>query len=239
MIELFHITKRYTRDSQALTDVNLKVDKGEFVFITGASGAGKTTLLKHLFAAERPTAGQILIDGRNITRIKDRDIPKLRRNIGVVFQDFKLINHWTVFQNVAFVLEIQGVHKNEIKRKVWHSLKMVRLHHKLDSFPLKLSGGEQQRVAIARALVTSPKLLLADEPTGNLDPEITVEIMRLFEEINTRGTTMFIATHDRNLLSSMHKRVVILDKGRVQSDEQDESSLIRAGRLAKAGIGGR
>ena len=231
------MSKRYTSDIQALLDVNLKVDKGEFVFITGSSGAGKTTLLKLLFAAERPTSGQILVDGKNISRIRRRDIPELRRKIGVVFQDFKLIHHWTVYQNVAFVLEIMGLPRQEIKRRVWHALKMVRLHHKLESYPLKISGGEQQRVAIARALITNPFILLADEPTGNLDPEITVEIMRLFTDINARGTTIVLASHDRALIENMNKRVIILDKGRVSSDGHDESSLIRAGRLARAGVG--
>ncbi len=238
MIELFHVGKKYSRESQALTDVSLKIGKGEFVFLTGASGAGKTTLLKLLFAAEKPTSGSILINGRNITRLSKNEIPLLRRNIGVVFQDFKLIHHWTVFQNVAFVLEIMGVPRNELKKKVWHALKMVRLHHKLDSYPLKLSGGEQQRVAIARALITDPKILLADEPTGNLDSDITRDIMRLFTEINLKGATMLIATHDKGLLTSMSKRVIILEKGRMISDGSDESSLIRAGRLARAGIGG-
>ncbi|HUT54465.1 MAG TPA: cell division ATP-binding protein FtsE [bacterium] len=238
MIELYHVTKRYSGDSPAITDVNLKIDKGEFVFITGASGAGKTTLLKLLFAAERPTAGQIIIDGKNVSRIRERDVPALRSKIGVVFQDFKLITHWTVFQNVAFVLELMGLPGREIKRRVWWALKTVRLHHKLDAYPLKLSGGEQQRVAIARALITNPIILLADEPTGNLDPEITLEIMRLFSDINARGATVVIATHDRVLLEYMNKRVVILSQGRVISDEHDESSLIRAGRLARAGVGG-
>jgi cell division transport system ATP-binding protein len=237
MIELYHVSKRYSRDIQALTDINLKVDKGEFVFITGASGAGKTSLLKLLFAAERPTSGQIIIQGKNITRMKERDVPGLRRKTGVVFQDFKLIQQWTVFQNVAFVLELMGLRSSEIKRKVWWALKMVRLHHKLESYPLKLSGGEQQRVAIARALITDPLILLADEPTGNLDPEITLEIMRLFNEINTRGTTIMVATHDRSLLEHMSKRVVILSQGRITSDGNDESSLVRAGRLARAGVG--
>jgi len=162
MIELFHVSKRYPPDMQALLDVNLKIDKGEFIFITGASGAGKTTLLKLLFLGERPSSGQLLIEGKNLTRYREREIPGFRRRIGVVFQDFKLIHHWTVFQNVAFVLELRGLSRNEIKRRVWRALKMVRLNHKLDSYPLKLSGGEQQRVAIARAVITDPFILIAD-----------------------------------------------------------------------------
>jgi cell division transport system ATP-binding protein len=239
MIELYHVSKSYARDAQALVDINLKVEKGEFVLLTGASGAGKTTLLKLLFLALRPSTGQILIEGKNVTRLKERHVPALRRRIGVVFQDFKLINHWTVFQNVAFVLELLGMPRNEIKRKVWMTLKMVRLNHKLDTYPLKLSGGEQQRVAIARAIVTDPLILLADEPTGNLDHEITMDIMRLFTEINARGTTVMLATHDRNLIENMNRRVIILEKGRILSDDEDESSLVRAGRLARAGLGER
>jgi len=237
MIELYHVSKRYAPDVQALQDVNLKIDKGEFVFLTGASGAGKTTLLKLLFMAERPSSGQILIDGRNVSRMKDREVPAMRRRIGVVFQDFKLINHWSVEKNVAFVLELAGLPPRQIKSRVWHALKMVRLHHKLDAYPLKLSGGEQQRVAIARAVIANPFILLADEPTGNLDPEITLEIMRLFTEINSRGTTILVASHDRSLIESMNRRVIILDKGSISSDGRDESSLVRAGRLARAGLG--
>jgi cell division transport system ATP-binding protein len=239
MIELYHVGKKYARDSPALSEINLKIEGGEFVFITGASGAGKTTLLKLLFAEERPTCGQIMIEGRNISQIKDREIPALRRKISVVFQDFKLISHWTVAQNVAFVLELQGVPIADLRRRVWWALKLVRLHHKMDAYPRKISGGEQQRVAIARALVTDPRILLADEPTGNLDPEITVEIMRLFTEINARGAVVMIATHDRSLIETMNQRVIILSQGRVISDGRDESSLVRAGRLARHHVGGR
>lgn len=239
MIELFHVSKKYARDSPALSEVNLKIERGEFVFLTGPSGAGKTTLLKLLFAEERPSCGQILIEGRNISQIKDREVPALRRKISVVFQDFKLIPHWTVAQNVAFVLELQGQPTAELRRRVWWALKLVRLHHKMDSYPRKISGGEQQRVAIARALVTDPRILLADEPTGNLDPEITIEIMRLFAEINARGAVVMIATHDRSLIETMNKRVVILSQGRIISDGRDESSLVRAGRLARHHVGGR
>jgi len=237
MIELYHVTKKYARDSQALHDVNLRIERGEFVFITGASGAGKTTLLKLLFAQERPSAGQILIAGQNVSRLKEREVPALRRQIGVVFQDFKLIPHWTVFHNVAFVLQLQGRAPADIKRRVWWALKLVRLHHKLDAFPQKLSGGEQQRVAIARALITDPRILLADEPTGNLDPEITLDIMRLFTEINARGATVVVASHDRGLIETMNKRTIILSRGHIVSDGCDESSLVRAGRLSRAGLG--
>jgi cell division transport system ATP-binding protein len=224
MIELYHVSKAYERDSPALTDVSFKVDKGEFVYLTGPSGAGKTTLLKLLFAAEPVSDGQILVNGRNVNRISPRTIPALRRQIGVVFQDFKLIHHWTVYQNVAFVLEILGAPRKEIKRKTWLTLKRVQLQHKLDTYPLKLSGGEQQRVAIARALVNDPIILLADEPTGNLDPDITVEIIRFFVEINARGTTVMLATHDKHLIREFPRRVIALERGRLTSDNAEISN---------------
>jgi len=224
MIELYHLTKQYERDIVALSDINVKIKKGEFCYVTGPSGAGKTTLLKMLFAAECPSSGQILISGRNISRIKPRDIPYLRRQIGVVFQDFKLINHWTVYQNVAFVLEILGAQGKDVRRVVLNTLKRVQLHHRVDSYPQKLSGGEQQRVAIARALINQPQILLADEPTGNLDPEITDEIMKLFVEINDRGTTVLFATHDRNLIRAYPKRIISLKGGSLFSDSEESSS---------------
>lgn len=230
MIELYHVAKIYQRDIMALSEINIKIKKGEFVYITGPSGAGKTTLLKLLFAAERPSAGQILINGKNISRIKPREIPYLRRQLGVVFQDFKLINHWTVFENVAFVLEILGFPRREIRRRVLQTLKRVQLHHRIESFPQKLSGGEQQRVAIARALVNDPKILLADEPTGNLDPDITHEIMKFFMEINDRGTTILFATHDRNLIQTYPKRVISLNRGLLIADSEESSGGFELGK---------
>ncbi len=191
------------------------VDKGEFVFLTGSSGAGKTTLLKLLFCAERATKGQILVNGRNIARIRESSIPYLRRNIGVVFQDFKLLNNRTVFENVALALDVIGAKRKEIKSKVWKILKLVGLQHKINTKPLRLAGGEQQRIAIARALVNDPAILLADEPTGNLDPDLTIEIINLLKDINARGTTVMIATHDRSLLEKLHKRTLVLDKGKL------------------------
>lgn len=191
------------------------VDKGEFVFLTGPSGAGKTTLLKLLFCAERATRGQILVNGRNIARIRESSIPYLRRNIGVVFQDFKLLNNRTVFENVALALDVIGAKRKEIKSKVWKILKLVGLQHKINTKPLRLAGGEQQRIAIARALVNDPAILLADEPTGNLDPDLTIEIVNLLKDINARGTTVMIATHDRSLVEKLHKRTLILDKGKL------------------------
>jgi cell division transport system ATP-binding protein len=217
MIQAFHVYKQYDRESMALTDVTLSVGKGEFCFLTGPSGAGKTTFLKLVFREELPSQGQILVGGRNVTAIPNGQIPELRRAIGVVFQDFKLLKRKTILENVAFVLRILGVPAREQKRRAFAALKAVGLHHKMHAFPLQLSGGEQQRVAIARALMNEPMLLLADEPTGNLDPEMAQEIMRLFLEVNARGTTVLVATHDRDMIQRMGKRVIALDRGRVAS----------------------
>ncbi len=214
MIELFHVTKTYPGGQKpALKDVSFRVEKGEFVFITGPSGAGKTTLLRLIFGAERTSNGQVLVAGRNMNRVPLKQVAMLRRNVGVVFQDFKLLNNRTALENVAFALEVVGTPRREIKRRAWMSLKHVHLHDKMEKFPLSLSGGEQQRIAIARALINNPILLLADEPTGSLDPDITEEIMRLFEEVNMKGTTVIVASHDRELIRSMGKRVIRLQQG--------------------------
>ncbi|HUL78040.1 MAG TPA: cell division ATP-binding protein FtsE [Vicinamibacteria bacterium] len=217
MIQAFHVYKQYDRESMALTDVTLSVGKGEFCFLTGPSGAGKTTFLKLVFREELPSQGQILVGGRNVTAIPDGQIPELRRSIGVVFQDFKLLKRRTILENVAFVLRILGVPAREQKRRAFASLRAVGLHHKLHAYPLQLSGGEQQRVAIARALINEPMLLLADEPTGNLDPDMATEIMKLFLDVNARGTTVLVATHDREMIQRMGRRVIALEKGRVAS----------------------
>ncbi len=215
MIQMFHVYKSYGRDNHALTDVTLEVDKGEWVYLTGPSGAGKTTLLRLIFCAERPTRGQLLVNGRNIARLKRSAIPYLRRNIGVVFQDFKLLPRLTVEENVAIAREIVWAPRREIRRQTYAVLKEVGLAHKLHQLPPRLSGGEQQRVAIARALVNEPHILLADEPTGNLDADRSAEILALLEQANANGTTVIVATHDMSLLRSTNKRVIALEDGRI------------------------
>jgi len=215
MIQFYHVSKIYSGNIQALNDITLQVNRGEFVFLTGPSGAGKTTLLKLIYCEESPTQGEILVNGINISRIKPSQIPYLRRNIGIVFQDFKLLNDLTVFQNVAFALEVTGIRGTELKRRTWKTLRMVGLLEKMDVTPLKLSGGEQQRVAIARALTNNPPILLADEPTGNLDPEITLDIINLMNNLNASGTTIVVATHNTDLVGEYSKMVIRLIKGRI------------------------
>jgi cell division transport system ATP-binding protein len=207
-----------------LTDLNLDIGKAEFVFLTGPSGAGKSTLLKLMFLAERPTKGQILIAGRNIARVRESSIPYLRRNIGVVFQDFKLLPTRTVAENVGFTLDVLGVSREEVRERSVKMLRRVGLEHKADVSPLKLSGGEQQRVSLARALVNDPAMLLADEPTGNLDPALTVEIMDLLCDVNARGTTVIVATHDASLIERYEKRTLRLERGTLVADERGEKA---------------
>ncbi len=217
MINIFHVYKSYEPSISALTDVTLKIDKGEFVFITGASGAGKSTLLRLIFCIEKPTQGQIIIAGKNASRLSRRDIPFLRRKIGFIFQDFKLLTNKTVFDNIALPLQITGVDRKEINKRVLKILAYLGIQHRANFKPLALSGGEQQRVAIARALAKEPAILLADEPTGNLDPERAVDTINLFTDIHARGTTVIVATHDRSLIDRFRKRTILLDKGRVVS----------------------
>jgi cell division transport system ATP-binding protein len=218
VIQLFHVTKEYPGEYPALQDVSLEIGKGEFVFLTGASGAGKSTLLKLIFCEEAATSGQLLLFGKNVAKIRPAAVPFVRRNIGVVFQDFKLLPRRTVAENVALPLEVRGLPDKDVRRKVTGLLRSVGLEHRADKFPPSLSGGEQQRVAVARALAAEPALLLADEPTGNLDPDRTLEVMDLLYAANARGTTVVVATHDRTLLERYKKRVVVLERGRLLSD---------------------
>jgi cell division transport system ATP-binding protein len=226
MIQMFDVQKHYQKDFSALKGVTLHVRKGEFVFITGPSGAGKTTLLKLIYCEERADQGQILVNARNLARLRDGSIPYLRRNIGVVFQDFKLIRSKSVFDNIAFALRVVGTPKREMKRRAWDVLRKVGLQHKMNSYPLRLSGGEQQRVAIARAVVNDPMILLADEPTGNLDASVTEEIMELVNEIHLRGTTVVMATHNLDIVERMKKRVIHLENGKCVSDTGTEEGPV-------------
>lgn len=215
MIELYHIWKQYQKPHWALSDISLKTEKGEFYFVTGPSGSGKTTLLKIMYREIFPTQGQIIIDGRNTLRIPNHKIYALRRSMGIVFQDFRLLFHRKVFDNVGVVLQVLGRPGREIRKKVFNALRMVNLHHKIWDYPSRLSYGEQQRVAIARAVVNNPKILLADEPTGNLDPELAFEIMSLFKEINKQGTTVIVATHDKELIRHFGFHILHLQQGKL------------------------
>ena len=219
MIKFNQVTKVY-ENITALRKVSFSIEKGEFTFITGPSGAGKSTLLKLIYLAEKPDEGNISIAGWDISTLKERAIPLVRRNIGIVFQDFKLLFNKNVYDNIAIALRIRGIKEGEIKKKVHEALKMVNLRHKAESFPNALSGGEQQRVTIARAIVGEPTVVLADEPTGNLDVDNTAGIMRIFREINAKGTTIIFATHNRDLFKNTGLRVLKLDNGNLVRDER-------------------
>ena len=219
MIELFHIWKQYQKPYWALSDVSLQIKDGDFYFVTGPSGSGKTTLLKIIFRELLPTEGQILIDGVNALKIPDSKIWKLRRQMGIVFQDFRLMFHKSVFENVAVPLQVIGVGRKEIRRRVFGTLQKVNLHQKMWELPGRLSYGEQQRVAIARAVVNNPEFILADEPTGNLDPELAFEIVSLFKEINRQGTTVIIGSHDRELIRHFGDNILFLQKGKIVGKE--------------------
>lgn len=218
VIDFSGVSKIYSNGTEALRDVDLKVEKGEFVFVVGASGAGKSTLIKLMLLEERPTTGSILIDGYRLDKLKRRQIPTFRRSLGVVFQDFRLIPDMNVYDNVAFALRVTNVSSRDIRNRVPYILSLVGLQHKIKSFPLQLSGGEQQRVALARALVNNPALIIADEPTGNIDPELSFEIVDLLNEINRCGTTVVMVTHEHQLVSKFNRRVVTIDDGTVVSD---------------------
>jgi cell division transport system ATP-binding protein len=215
VIETHHLSKLYSRGLYALRDLSLTVEKGEFVFLTGPSGAGKSTLLRLLLAQEKPSEGDIVVNGHNLSKLSRGDVQEYRRGVGFIFQDFKLIPMRTVFENVAFVLEVLGVPAAQQRRRAFQVLKWVGLQHRINAYPRDLSGGEQQRIAIARALVNDPALVLADEPTGNLDPDLSLEIMNLLREINAGGTTVVVATHDRELIRLVGRRTITLDSGRV------------------------
>jgi len=217
-VRMYHVSKSYMAGQYALQDVSLEVGRGEFVFLTGSSGAGKTTLLELIFAAEQPSEGQILVLGRNVARLGAGAIPALRRRVGVVFQDFKLLDDRTVEENVRLALDVIGTPRREARSRVFAMLKSVGLQHRRFHRPQSLSGGEQQRVALARALVNEPEILLADEPTGNLDPVLTIEIMDLIASAAVRGTTVIVATHDHSLIERYGKRMVRLEGGRIAED---------------------
>ena len=220
MIKLEHVSKSYSAGIPALNDVNLEIEDGEFVFIVGDSGSGKSTMIKLLLKELEPSAGTITINGKNLGRIRRRQIPKFRRNIGVVFQDFRLLKDRNVYENIAFAQKVIGESTRNIKKKVPTFLSMVGLAAKYRSYPKELSGGEQQRVAIARALINEPSILLADEPTGNLDNNNAWEIMKLLEEVNDRGTTVIVVTHNMELVKVMKKRVITVQKGVIVSDSK-------------------
>jgi cell division transport system ATP-binding protein len=215
LIEAHHLSKLYSRGVYALRDLSLTIDKGEFLFLTGPSGAGKSTLLRLLLREELPSEGDLKVAGRNLKLLSPSQTQSYRRTVGFVFQDFRLIPRFTVFQNVAFVMKVLGLDVAVQQRKTFQVLKWVGLQHRMNAYPEELSGGEQQRIAIARALVNEPQLVLADEPTGNLDPDLSLEIMNLFREINARGTTVVVATHDRDLIRRVGRRTLTLDQGRI------------------------
>ena len=220
MIKFENVDKEYDNGVKAMSNINLSIEKGEFVFLVGPSGAGKSTLIKLILKEENPTSGKIYLNNKDITNVKNRKVPYIRRNVGVVFQDFRLLPNKTVYENIAFAMEIIGSHSKEIRRNVPMVLSMVNLSKKADYYPDQLSGGEHQRVAIARAIVNNPPILIADEPTGNLDPDTAWEIMKLLRDINRRGTTILMATHAKEIVDAMQKRVIEIEKGMIGRDEE-------------------
>ena len=221
LIRIKNVEKKYKNGVQAIYDLSLAIEKGAFVFVIGGSGSGKSTLIKMLYREEKPTQGQIIVGGLDVTKLRNKKVYKLRRKLGIVFQDYRLLEKQTVFENVAFALEVLGAPKDEIRVKVLKALEDVGLKNKIHNYPDQLSGGEQQRVAIARAIVNDPKLLLCDEPTGNLDPEKSMEIMQVLDSINkTRGTTIIMATHDKDIVNRMKKQVITLKDGHLVNFRQ-------------------
>ena len=219
-IKFKDVTKQYKNGVTAIYDLNLTIQKGDFVFVIGSSGSGKSTLIKMLYREERPTKGKIMVGGLDVAKLRNGKVYQLRRKLGIVFQDYRLLPKLTVYENVAFALEILGLPKQEIQKKTLRALELVGLKNKIRNYPDQLSGGEQQRVAIARAIVNNPKLMLCDEPTGNLDPERSIEIMKLLEEINkTLGTTIIVSTHNKEIVNEMKKHVIALKEGRLVGDQ--------------------
>jgi cell division transport system ATP-binding protein len=219
MIEMQDVYKTYPNGVVALSGINVRIKQGEFVYVVGPSGAGKSTFVKMMYREEKPTSGTIMVNGVNLAKLKDSKVPLLRRNIGVVFQDFKLLPKLTVYENVAFALEVIEESPKVIRKKVMEVLELVGLKNKVRSYPNELSGGEQQRVSIARSIVNSPKIVIADEPTGNLDPETSWGIMEIFEKINNRGTTIVMATHNREIVNTIRRRVIAIENGKIVRDE--------------------
>ena len=220
MIEMKNVYKKYPNGVVAVNGLNIKINQGEFVYIVGPSGAGKSTFIKMMYREEKATSGEIIVNGMNLSKLKNREVPQLRRQIGVVFQDFKLLPRLNVYENVAFALEVIEEEPTKIRKRVMDVLDLVGLKNKARMFPDELSGGEQQRVSIARSIVNVPKVVIADEPTGNLDPETSWDIMNLFEEINARGTTIIMATHNRDIVNNMRRRVIAIDGGLIVRDER-------------------
>ncbi len=218
MIEFNNVSKRYDNGTEALSDINIKIEKGEFVFVVGSSGAGKSTFLKLMMREEVPSTGTIVVDGAVLNKMKKREIPKFRRKLGIVFQDFRLIPNMTVFDNVAFAMRVIGTKEKKIRRRVPFVLSLMGLNDKARNFPRELSGGEQQRVALARALANNAEIIIADEPTGNVDPQMSYEIVDLLMRLNEAGTTVIMVTHEHSLVRCFDKRVIILDKGSVVAD---------------------
>lgn len=220
MIEMQEVYKKYPNGVTAINGINVRINQGDFVYVVGPSGAGKSTFIKMMYREEVPTNGVIMVNGVNIAKLKMKKVPLFRRNIGVVFQDFKLLPMLTVYENVAFALEVIEENPKYIKKRVMEVLDLVNLKHKARMLPTELSGGEQQRVSIARSIVNSPKVVIADEPTGNLDPDTSWEIMNIFEEINTRGTTVVMATHNKEIVNTIKHRVIAIESGKIARDEQ-------------------
>ncbi len=219
LIHMKNVSKRYDNGSIALSNINIDINKGEFVFIVGPSGAGKSTFIKMIFREVLPTEGELIVNGRNTLAMSASDVPYLRRGLGIIFQDYRLLPEKTVYENVAFAMQVIEAPRREMQKRVNSVLDLVGLNDKLKSFPSQLSGGEQQRVAIARAIVNNPMIVIADEPTGNLDPETSWDIMRIFERINKSGTTIVMATHDKTIVDTMKKRVIAIENGRIIRDE--------------------